>query len=216
MKYSFKTIMSSIFFYLCAALGISLTVKANIGISSVNAINASLAGWLDIQIGTCVILFNVVFIAFYVVLSRCQYPVKYMMQVIAILVFGSVINFFVYRVFAFLEITNYPARLLIFIVGTLVGGIGTGMVLNLGFISFAIEACCHELAQQSDRPFALYRYGVDFLAISGSIAITLLFDQLLYIREGTLISFFLLSLIISWVREKWRVHDPIPVANPQL
>ena len=57
----FKTVSQSLIFYFISALGISMTIKATIGVSSFNSLNTALSGVLLLKIGTVTSLIIIVF-----------------------------------------------------------------------------------------------------------------------------------------------------------
>lgn len=58
----FKTVSQSLIFYFISALGISMTIKATIGVSSFNSLNTALSGVLSLKIGTITSLINIGFL----------------------------------------------------------------------------------------------------------------------------------------------------------
>ena len=57
-----KKYLLSIVFYMLAALGISLTIKAAIGVSSFNSINVALSAVSGIKVGTVTTVLNLMFL----------------------------------------------------------------------------------------------------------------------------------------------------------
>lgn len=195
----------SLLFYTLTGFGISLSILADIGVSSFNALNLSLSELTTIKIGTMTTMVNGLFLVAYVLLTKGKFFSKYLIQAISVLALGYVINFFVYSIFSQVILTTYTSRLALFILGTLIGGFGTGMVLNLGVLAFPIESVCQFLALNWQKPFASLRYGVDILSVALSLTISLVSGRSLFVREGTLISLLLLSFTIS-LTKRWYEH----------
>ncbi len=57
-----RTLFWSLFFYGISALGISLTIKAAIGVSSFNSLNVSLSTITGIKVGTITTAINLLFL----------------------------------------------------------------------------------------------------------------------------------------------------------
>ncbi|MBP1043169.1 hypothetical protein I6N95_19300 [Vagococcus sp. BWB3-3] len=194
----------SLLFYTLTGLGISLSIIANIGVSSFNALNLSLAAITTIKIGTMTTMVNSLFLAVYILLTKGKRLSSYLIQAVSVLALGYVINFFVYNIFGQVVLTAYTSRLSLFVLGTLIGGFGTGMVLNLGVLAFPIESVCQFLAEKWQKPFASLRYGVDILSVALSLSFSL-FSSQLFVREGTLISLLLLSFTISLTKKMYEL-----------
>lgn len=197
--------MKSYIFYTTSAFGISLTIKANVGVSSFNSMNLAFSSATDIKIGTVTIIFNALFLLAYMILSQFALKKKYIIQAFSVIFFGVIINFFTYTILRELIVTNYILRLLLISVGTSIGGLSVGMIIRYDAITFPIESFCMILAEKTDFTFVKLRYFIDFLSILTSIIISLTFNLPLFVREGTLISFLILSASMNYMKEKKQV-----------
>ena len=193
-----KVVSKSLLFYLLSAVGISLTIKASIGVSSFNSINVSIANLSSIKVGNITTGLNLLFLAGCVILDKDRSVFKYVLMFVATLCFGTVINFVYYTLFSGFEISNYILRVLLFIVGVMISGFGTGQVIKIGWFKFPIESCCELLEARTAFSFKQYRYLVDIVCVTLALAITFIFQQPLVVREGTILSLFLLSSMIGW------------------
>lgn len=199
-----KTLIMSLLFYSMVGLGISLTLKSNIGVSSFNSMNVAISSISGVKVGFVTTLFNLLFLIGYIGLTRFRYRKKYVLQIIATLCLGYVINFFTYVFIPDLSNYSYVLRVFVFIIGTIIAGISTGMVLNLDMIAFPIESFCSELSNKTGFSFAKLRYSIDIFSVGISLMISVIFNIDLFVREGTIISLFLLSATITWVRNIYR------------
>lgn len=208
-------ILISLLFYTLTGFGISLSILANVGVSSFNSLNLSLSELTIIKIGTMTTLVNGLFLFLFILLTRGKLLTSYLIQAISVLCLGQVINFFVYGVFGQLILNDYVSRLALFILGTIIGGFGTGMVLNLGVLAFPIESVCQILAENWQQTFARLRYGVDVISVSLSILISIITGGPLFVREGTIISLLLLSFTISLTKKQFERFTK-NIGNPSL
>lgn len=195
------TISRSLFFYLLSAFGISLTLKASIGVSSFNSFNATLATLSQLKVGTITTAVNLLFLGACRLLDPHPRWKNYLLMASALFFFGSTINLCYYLLLPSLTITSYAGNILLFITGTIVAGIGTGKVLKYQLLKFPIETFCLFLAQRTKYSFAFYRQAIDFFCIGLALALSFLAHLPLMVREGTLISFFLLSRVIARAKE---------------
>ncbi|SHN88218.1 hypothetical protein [Desulfitobacterium chlororespirans] len=197
-------LLLSLMFYGLTGIGISLTIKAGIGISSFNSLNVALAWVLHFKVGMVTIMLNGLFLMAYMLLSNFRHPIKYVSQAVAVICLGGVIDLFTAKILGSLLVQGYPMQLLIFVLGTCIAGAFTGMVLNLEVMAFPIESACALLAEKTGVAFHRIRYGVDILSVAGSVLLSLIFSLPLFVREGTIISLFLLTAAISLTK---KVHE---------
>lgn len=65
-----KKVIQSILLYIVSAIGISLTLKADVGVSSFNAMNLSISEWTSIKVGTITFIANLIFLFGYICLCE--------------------------------------------------------------------------------------------------------------------------------------------------
>jgi len=193
-------LIKSYIFYMISAFGISLTIKAAVGVSSFNSMNLAFASAFDIKVGTITMGVNAIFLAHYMYMTRFELKQKYFIQLVSVILFGSFINFFTYTVLGELVIAAYGLRVLAVAVGTIIGGFAVGMIVSLNTITFPIESVCVILSERSRFTFIQLRFSVDVFSVSVSITTSLAFALPLYVREGTLISLILFSYTMGTVK----------------
>lgn len=196
-----KKLTLSFLYYLISAFGISLTLKASIGVSSFNSLNATLADFSQIKIGTITAGINFLFLICCVLLDPQRKLKNYLVMSIALLFFGSTINLFTYFIFPLFTLHSYLLKCLLFILGTIIAGIGTGKVLKYQLLKFPIETFCLFLSERTQRSFKFYRYSIDLVCILIALILTITFHLTLTVREGMIISFLLLSPIINLAKD---------------
>ncbi|MDT2829799.1 DUF6198 family protein [Vagococcus carniphilus] len=196
-----KKLSQSLFYYFISAVGISLTIKANVGVSSFNSLNVSIANLSTLQIGTVTTLLNISFLIGCVLLDKERSFPKYLLMLVAVMSFGEVINLVYYHLFSQFTIDSYLLNLILFLLGVVIAGFGTGQVLRLSLLKFPIESFCQLLAEKTSHSFSTYRYSVDIVCVSLSLILSFAFSLPIVVREGTIISLFLLSGVINWSKE---------------
>ncbi|MGX7328451.1 YczE/YyaS/YitT family protein [Enterococcus bulliens] len=196
-----KKLIWSLFYYILSAFGISLTIKAFIGVSSFNSLNVTLSTFSSIKVGTITTMINLSFFILCILLDKKRTLSSYLTMLVTVLLFGTVINLFVYGILAPLTITAYLPRVLLFSIGTLIGGYGTGRALGIGTLKFPIEQFCLLLADKTKRTFSFYRYSIDIVCIALSLLLSIVYQLPIAVREGTIISLFLLSFMISFAKD---------------
>ena len=115
-------IIKSYIFYIISALGVSLGIVANIGVSSYNSMNLAVATMSDIKVGTITIFFNITFLLIYMILTKFSEKYKYLIQGISVFMFGIFVNYFTYNILSGLSSLGYIQRVLLFSGGTVISG----------------------------------------------------------------------------------------------
>lgn len=195
-------LIKSYIFYMISAFGISLTIKAAVGVSSFNSMNLAFSSAFNIKVGTITMGINAIFLMVYMYLTQFKLKGKYFIQLVSVILFGTFINFFTYTLLGGLVINTYPLRVFTVGLGTIIGGFAVGMIVSFNTITFPIESVCLYLSEKSRFSFTQLRYGVDVFSVTVSIAVSLLYTLPLYVREGTIISLMLFSYTMGSVK-KW-------------
>lgn len=193
----FRKIIKSYIFYTLSALGISLGIISNIGVSSYNSMNLSLAYVNNIKIGTVTIFFNITFLLIYIILTKFTQKYKYLIQALSVFMFGTLINYFTYGVLDGITNLRYIERVLLFSGGTVLSGLSIGMIIYYNIITFPLESLCIKISEMSKISFIKLRYSVDIISILVSVSVSMINELPIYVREGTVISMILLSLTIN-------------------
>lgn len=194
-------IAKSYIFYIISALGVSLGIVANIGVSSYNSMNLAVATMSDIKVGTITIFFNIIFLLIYMTLTKFNEKYKYLIQGVSVFMFGSFINYFTYNIFSGLSSLEYIQRVLLFSGGTVISGLSIGIIIYYNIITFPLENVCIKISQMTKISFMKLRYLVDVFSLIISVGISMVGDLPIYVREGTIISMFLLSLSINLAKD---------------
>jgi len=195
-KYLSWTIYS-ILAFLLFGMGISLQIKAAIGQGMLNAFALTLARLSASEVGTVLNILNTTFFITYLIIRKTRFDCKDIVQITATIANGFIINLFVYVIFADLMISSYILKVSVFIFGLCLSSISLGAILAIGIIKFPLESLCIVLAQKFEKDLSIIRMRFDMFFLAGTLIITLISGNTLYIREGTIISFLLLSRFLG-------------------
>lgn len=196
-KYTMNILYSAIAF-LMLGLGISLQIKAGIGQSMLNAFAMTIAELTNLSIGTLLNLLNLLFFIIYLFMRRMRMSNQDLIQLFATIANGYIINLFVYYVFGNMVVESYFLRMSLFILGVALASISLGAILAIGIVKFPLESLCILLGQKLNKTLANTRMRFDIFFLISTILIAFLSNNTLYIREGTIISFFLLSKLLGF------------------
>jgi uncharacterized membrane protein YczE len=211
-----EKIVKSYLFYIISAFGISLTIRASVGVSSFNSMNLAFANAFAIKVGTVTIIINSLFLVAYMWATEFKLKKKYVIQITSVLMFGTVINFFTYGVLGGLVIEPYVMRLLAITVGTSMGGLAVGMIVSYNVITFPVESVCMVISEKTRYSFTWTRYMVDVFSIAISLFISTYKGLPIYVREGTLISLLIFSFVVGRVKHWYQLKNEKKAAGLTL
>lgn len=196
-KYRISTTLYSANTFLLLGIGISLQIKAGIGQSMFNAFCMLFADLCRIEIGTMINFFNLLFFVVYLLMKPSHLKLQDFMLIIATVINGFIINLFTYSIFSHIIIQSYQLRVLTFMLGLTLASISLGAILAIGVIKFPLESLCLVLSQKLKWSLTKVRMGFDIFFLANTFIFTYITDHTLYIREGTVISFLLLSRLMG-------------------
>lgn len=192
-----KNTLYSVIAFLLLGLGISLQIKSGIGQSMLNAFASTLSDLFNLKVGTVLNILNMLFFITYFILRKARLNFKDIIQIIATIANGYIINFFVYIILGDLVIQSYIIKIITFIMGLCLASISLGVILAIEIIKFPLEGLCIVISKKLEKQLSTVRLGFDLFFLISTLIITFLTRNNLYIREGTILSILLLSRIMG-------------------
>jgi uncharacterized membrane protein YczE len=196
-QYIKKSLYSTSLF-LMLGLGISLQIKAGIGQSMLNAFSLLVADLFNLEIGTLLNFLNILFFIIYLIVRQTHLSRYDIIQIIATITNGYIVNLFVYFILNNFIIESYFFRLVTFMLGLSLASISLGAILAMEIIQFPIESLCIVLGQKFECSLTVIRMRFDIFFMIATLILTLITSHTLYIREGTIFSFLLLSRLMGF------------------
>ncbi|WP_019230424.1 YitT family protein [Sedimentibacter sp. B4] len=193
MKYTVYSILA----FLLLGLGISLQIKAGIGQSMLNAFALTMAELFHLEVGTMLNILNILFFVTYFLIRKTSFDSRDVIQILATMANGYIINFFVYYVFHGFVIESYLLKALAFLLGLCLASVSLGAIMAIEIIKFPLESLCVVLCKRLKKNLMSVRMGFDILFLFSTLIITFMSGNTLFIREGTVISFLLLSRLMG-------------------
>ncbi|MDK2967628.1 hypothetical protein [Lacrimispora sp.] len=201
------SVLAFVFF----GFGISLQLKAAIGQSVLNALAVTLSFLIPWKVGTILNIINTIFFVSYLLFKRSRLNYKDIIQIIATIANGIIINFFLYQILSGFTAESYLFRLILYIAGLIIANVSLGAVLAIGIISFPLESLCLTISEVYHRKFTAVRMSFDVIFLAVTIGLTLWAHTPLQIREGTIISVLLLSPLLGicygFFKKHWNMED---------
>ena len=186
------------------ALGVSMTLKAGVGVGAWDALTQTLSLILNIRIGTFVMILNSSLVLVQWIMLGKSFDFKRLTQIPVAIVLGSVVNFVFYTLFGNLLLPNYVAQMAFYILGVITIAYSVGVIMALNFVTFPMESLCLVIADKTNWNFGRIRQGVDVVSIIIVIGLSFAFSIPLAIREGTAIGILMFGILVGWFFERFK------------
>ena len=141
----------------------ALTMKADIGLGSYDALTMSISVMSGIKVGTVGMIMNISCAFLQIILMKKDYKPILLLQLVYSWLLGLTINLFYYDIFASLSFSSYIVRLLVLLAGILILSFGVGLTMSSGMVGYPLEGSCLQIGKKIGRPFAKVRQDVDFI-----------------------------------------------------
>jgi uncharacterized membrane protein YczE len=192
---------------LTLALGIALSVKANLGISPVSCIPYVFSLSTPLTLGMATILFNLLLILLQIGLLRRAYQPVQLLQLPVVILFGFFIDFALLAVSG-LTLNSYLVRLSVCLVSCLVMGFGVFLEIKANVTFLPGEGVALAVAKTLKIDFGRAKIGADSsMVLAGLVSSLILMGNIYGIREGTFIS----ALLIGYTARHLTNRFPAPV-----
>lgn len=193
-----KTIIGIIIIY----SSVAVAMKAGIGVLPVDAAIATIADVIEMKVGTFSMLFHGSFFVGQIVIEKKQFRKTELLQILYIVLGGTVLNFILYVILKDLTFTFYPIRLIACVLAFIVSAFGCTMVLETHLMRTPMEGCIQLIAERIGSKMGSLRQKIDIGLVLLSVILTLIFDTDWTLREGTIIA----ALIFGPTMDFWKKY----------
>lgn len=184
---SIKKLIYFIVLIICISFGITLTMKANIGIGAWDALAQSGSDITSIPVGTVMMLLNFGCVFIQVILLKKEFKFKHVLQIPLSIFIGYLVNYFYYDLFGNLIVNDYITRVVLLFCGYVINSFVVAGIMMLDVVTFALEGACKVISDKYHLSFSKFRQLIDILSIVIVIILSFTFHIDLYVREGTII-----------------------------
>lgn len=179
------------------ALGITLITKAYLGTSPISSLPFVLSVGFSPSFGTLTFVFNMIFFAGQVILLKKDFPKLQILQIPITIIFSLLIDFFMY-IFRHVKPANYILSLILLVLGCSVMALGITLAVRAKLILTPGNAFVQALSDRTKKPYGNVEIVFDTtLTVLAIIASFILFGKFRGVREGTIISSFLVGSFIN-------------------
>lgn len=171
------------------ALGVSFSVKSDLGVSPVNSIPYVISLFTGIEQGRCVTVIFICFIGLQFMISPKTFSFKNLLQIIGSTVFGYFVTAANALTVGVPECSNYLMRLLYLLISMILIAIGVSLYMKPALLPLPAEGIMQALVDRFGIRFPNAKSGVDTtMVIIATILSFVFFGKLNGVREGTVIA----------------------------
>lgn len=179
-------------------LGVSMSVKSNLGVSPVSSIPYTITCITGLEMGKATILFHIVLVILQIAILRKDFQAKNLLQIIVGIVFGYFTTFSNY-LFSFLPTPeNLLIRLAMMLCSTVVIAFGIFLYLPADIIPLAGEGAMKAISDKTQVLFSKIKVCFDISMVAISLcACLLILHRLGSVGAGTVVAAVLVGSILG-------------------
>lgn len=189
-----------------SAMGVAISKKCQLGISPISSVSNILSMKFNaLSLGTWLIIWNCVMIVGQIILLRKNFQPIQLLQVPLSFLFGWFTDISA-LIISPIPTVNYPVRLAMLLLGTVVVGFGISLAVIANVIMNSGEALVKAISDVTGKQFGNVKIGFDISCVTIAIVLSLLFFNfsIREIREGTLIAAVATGLIVKLFTKLFR------------
>lgn len=179
-------------------LGVSMSVKSNLGVSPVSSIPYTITCITGLEMGKATIVFHIVLVVLQILILRGAFQIKNLLQVVVGVVFGYFTTFSNY-LFSFLPTTDSMViRLGMMLVSTVLIAIGIFFYLPSDIVPLAGEGAMKAISDKTNIVFNKVKIGFDIsMVVISLIACLTVLRQFGSVGIGTVIAAVLVGAVLG-------------------
>lgn len=187
-------------------LGISMSVKSNLGVSPVSSIPYTITCVFGLEMGKATILFHAVLVLLQVLILRRKFEWKNLLQIVVGILFGYFTTFSNYF-FSFLPTPdNMVIRMLMMLGSTIVIAIGIFFYLPANIVPLAGEGTMKAISDVSEFAFNRVKIAFDItMVVMSLITCLIVLHTFGSVGIGTVIASVLVGMILGRINKRFGV-----------
>ncbi len=185
-------------------LGISMSVKSNLGVSPVSSIPYTITCITGLEMGKATILFHIVLVALQILILRKAFKIKNLLQVVVGVVFGYYTTFSNY-LFSFLPTPdNIVVRMMLMLGSTVLIAVGIFFYLPADIIPLAGEGAMKAVSDKTHIIFNKVKIGFDVtMVLISLVACLIVLKAFGSVGVGTVVAAVLVGAILGVINRKF-------------
>ena len=187
--------------FVCA-LGVALITNAHLGTSPITSLPYALTFMLPLSLGAFTFLSNIIFLVIQKMLLGKQFGIVQILQLPAVLIFGIFIDFWMWATTPLIS-GNYVWQVGMCVVGSAVLGLGVSLEIVCNATVLPGEGMVIAIAYKTRKMFANIKILFDIsLVISAAALALVVLGEIVGLREGTVLSAFLVGQFVK-LSSRW-------------
>ena len=179
-------------------IGVSIALKVDVGVGAWDALSQSISRVINIKVGTIAMMLNISCVLIQLLLLKKEFKIKHVLQILVAILLGIVVNFILYEVLSNFTVNNYFIKILLLLVAYIICAISVSVIMAINFVSLPLEGCCIVISARINKKFGTLRQVVDIISIIIALSISLIFNQRLPVREGTIIGMIIFGPMLDF------------------
>lgn len=194
-----------ILFYLAGqfilALGISLSIKTDLGVSPVSSVPLAFSNALHIELGNMTIIVYTVYVFFQFLILRKDFKLWNFLQVLCAFLFGKCVSL-TNLILSPFSISSLALRYLLLLVSILLIAIGLKLYMWTGLIPQATDGLVNVISEKYQIRFSTVKNCFDICSVTIASLVSLIFlKKIVGIREGTIVAALLVGRVAKVLEE---------------
>lgn len=190
------------------ALGVSISVKSNLGVSPVSSIPYTMTCVWGIEMGKATMLFHAALVVLQIILLRKAFQVRNLLQVIIGVVFGYYTTFCNWCMTFLPTPENIVVRLAMMLFSTFIIALGLFFYVPADIMPMAGEGAMQTISDLTRIPFANVKVAFDITMVAISLIICLVaLHGLGSVGVGTVLAAVLVGTVLGYLTKAfgpWR------------
>lgn len=183
------------------AFGVAIAANSNLGISPVNSLPYVVSAVVGRDPGTCVTLVFCSYILMQIILLRREFKWINLLQIVFSTIFGYFVNFTKALVGDF-AIPTYAGQLLMLAVSIVFIAAGVVLYIEVEMVPMPMEGLSLAIAGKTGIAFHNMKIIIDCVVVLAGVALSFLcLHELVYIREGTVITAVVTGKVMALVKK---------------
>lgn len=180
------------------ALGVALSVKANLGTSPISCVPYVISLFVPLTMGQVTIIMHIVFILIQIILLRKDFELIQLLQLPVAFIFGYFTDFTIWLL-SFVKPESYPTQWVCAILSFILIGLGVFLEVHANAIVLSGEGMMLAIAKTFNLEFSKVKIGVDVTQVTLGIIISFVaLHGLFGIREGSIAAAILVGVFVKF------------------
>ena len=179
------------------ALGISLSVKADLGVTPISCVPYIYSLVVPFSLGELTIFMNAVFILLQIAILRRKYRYIQLIQLLAVILLGYFIDFTLYLISG-INPTTYLEQLLILLISCAFIALGVFLFVKANITYIPGDGLLVVISQTFKKDFGTVKICFDCsMVMIGVVSSFLFLHKLAGVREGTILAALIVGLLVK-------------------